>query len=278
MKRFRKGLFSLCALLLTGALVAGCSSKPAEQPAASGSGSPTAEAAPTDEILQKIKDTKTLVVGTDATFQPFEYKNAQNEYEGFDIDLVKAVAAELGAEKVEFVDTDFKGLIPGLQGKKFDMIVSAMYITDERKQTIDFSQPYFPGGLSIMVKNENDSIKTADDLKGKKVAVQIGTKSANFLKEKYPEAKLVEVEKNVEMFLELESDRVDAVVTGMPAAKVYAKQSKKVKVLDAELTQEYYGYGVRKENKEFVDAIDKALKTLKENGKQDEIVKKWFGE
>lgn len=129
-----------------------------------------------------------------------------------------------------------------------------------------------------MVKNENDTIKGAEDLKGKKVAVQIGTKSAKFLKEKYPEVKLVEVEKNVEMFLELESNRVDAVVTGMPAAKVYAKQSQKVKVLDVELTQEYYGYGVRKENKEFVVALDKALKTLKENGKQDEIVKKWFGE
>ncbi|MED1795469.1 transporter substrate-binding domain-containing protein [Brevibacillus nitrificans] len=277
MKGFRKGLFSLCALLISGALIAGCGSKPAEQPAASGNGG-TAAAAPTDEVLQKIKDTKTLLVGTDATFQPFEYKNAQNEYEGFDIELVKAVAAELGAEKVEFVDTDFKGLIPGLQGKKFDMIVSAMYITDERKQTIDFSQPYYPGGLTIMVKNDNDTIKAAEDLKGKKVAVQIGTKSAKFLKEKYPEAKLVEVEKNVEMFLELESNRVDAVVTGMPAAKVYAKQSQKVKVLDVELTQEYYGYGVRKENKEFVVALDKALKTLKENGKQDEIVKKWFGE
>lgn len=277
MKGFRKGLCSLCALLISGALIAGCGSKPAEQPAATGNGG-TAAAAPTDEVLQKIKDTKTLLVGTDATFQPFEYKNAQNEYEGFDIDLVKAVAAELGAEKVEFVDTDFKGLIPGLQGKKFDMIVSAMYITDERKQTIDFSQPYYPGGLTIMVKNDNDTIKGAEDLKGKKVAVQIGTKSAKFLKEKYPEVKLVEVEKNVEMFLELESNRVDAVVTGMPAAKVYAKQSQKVKVLDVELTQEYYGYGVRKENKEFVVALDKALKTLKENGKQDEIVKKWFGE
>jgi polar amino acid transport system substrate-binding protein len=278
MKRFRQGLFSLCALLVSGALVVGCGSKPAEQTAASGDANGTTAAAPADEVLQKIKDTKTLVVGTDATFQPFEYKNAQNEYEGFDIDLVKAVATELGAEKVEFVDTDFKGLIPGLQGKKFDMIVSAMYITDERKQTIAFSQPYYPGGLTIMVNKDNETIKSADDLKGKKVSVQIGTKSAKFLKESYPEAKLVEVEKNVEMFLELESGRVDAVVTGMPAAKVYAKQNDKVKVLDVELTQEFYGYGVRKENQEFVKAIDEALKSLKDNGKHEEIVKKWFGE
>lgn len=267
----------MCALLLTGALVAGCGSKPAAQQPASGNAG-TETAAPADEVLQKIKDTKTLVVGTDATFQPFEYKNAQNEYEGFDIELMKAVASELGAEKVEFVDSDFKGLIPGLQGKKFDLIVSAMYITDERKKTIDFSKPYYPGGLTIMVKNDNDTIKSADDLKGKKVSVQIGTKSAKFLKETYPDAKLVEVEKNVEMFLELQSNRVDAVVTGMPAAKVYAKQNDKVKVLDVTLTHEFYGYGIRKENQEFINAVDKALKTLKDNGKHEEIVKKWFGE
>ena len=276
MKLFRKRLYSIMTLLLTGALAAGCGT--ATDQSASSSAAGTEAAASSDEVLQKIKETKTLVVGTDATFQPFEFKNAQNEYEGFDIDLIREVAKELGAENVEFVDTDFKGLIPGLQGKKFDMIVSAMYITDERKQTIDFSDTYYPGGLTIMVKKDNESIKTAEDLKGKKVSVQIGTKSATFLKENYPEVQLVEVEKNVEMFLELESGRVDAVVTGMPAAKVYAKEHGTVKVLDVELTQEYYGYGIRKENAEFTKAVNEALKRLKENGKYDEIVAKWFGE
>ncbi|MGC5324233.1 transporter substrate-binding domain-containing protein [Brevibacillus sp. SYSU BS000544] len=276
MKAFRKGLFSMLTVLLTSALVVGCGSQPAsQQPAAGGS---TEQAAPADEVLQKIKESKTLLVGTDATFQPFEYKNAQNEYEGFDIELVQAVAKELGAEKVEFVDTDFKGLIPGLQGKKFDMIVSAMYITDERKKTIEFSEPYYPGGLRIMVGKDNTTINSVDDLKGKKVSVQIGTKSAKFLKEKYPDVQLVEVEKNVEMFLELESGRVEAVVTGGPAAKVYAKQSGKVKVLDQELTQEEYGYGIRKDNPEFTKAVNDALKKVKDSGKHKEIVTKWFGE
>lgn len=276
MKAFRKGLFSMFTVLLTSALVVGCGSQPAsQQPATGGS---TEQAAPADEVLQKIKESKTLLVGTDATFQPFEYKNAQNEYEGFDIDLVQEVAKELGVEKVEFVDTDFKGLIPGLQGKKFDMIVSAMYITDERKKTIGFSEPYYPGGLRIMVGKDNTTINSVEDLKGKKVSVQIGTKSAKFLKEKYPDVQLVEVEKNVEMFLELESGRVEAVVTGGPAAKVYAKQSGKVKVLDQELTQEEYGYGIRKDNPEFTKAVNDALKKVKDSGKHKEIVTKWFGE
>lgn len=130
----------------------------------------------------------------DATFKPFEYKSG-DKYDGFDIELIQAVAKELGADKVEFVDTEFKGLIPGLQAKKFDLIVSAMYITDERKQTIDFSDTYFPGGLTIMLKKDNDKIKGIEDLKGKKVAVQIGTKSVKFLEENHKDIPLVKVEK-----------------------------------------------------------------------------------
>ncbi|MET3287578.1 UNVERIFIED_CONTAM: polar amino acid transport system substrate-binding protein [Brevibacillus sp. OAP136] len=281
MKIFQKGLLSVCSLLMTGILVAGCGSQPAAQPQPEASATAKQEApataAPTDEVLKKIKDTKTLIVGTDATFQPFEFKNSNNEFDGFDIDLIRAVAKELGADKVEFVDTEFKGLIPGLQGKKFDMIASAMYITDERKKTIDFSDPYFPGGLSIMVKKDNNAIAGVDDLKGKKVAVQIGTKSAKFLKEKYPDVQLVEVEKNVEMFLELDSGRVDAVVTGLPAAKVYAKQNDKVKILDKTLTQEEYGYGIRKENAGLIEAVNEALKKVNANGQYKDTVLKWFG-
>lgn len=230
-----------------------------------------------DEVVQKIQETKTLTVGTDATFAPFEFKNDKKEFDGFDIDLIRAVAKELGATNVEFVDTEFKGLIPGLQGKKFDMIVSAMYITDERKQTIDFSDTYYPGGLTIMINKDNQAIKRIEDLKGKKVSVQIGTKSAKFLKENYPDIQLVEVEKNVDMFLELQSNRVEAVVTGKPAAQVYAKDHEKVTVLDQTLTEENYGYGIRKENKELTQKVNEALKTLKDNGQYQQIVEKWFG-
>ncbi|MHB1404353.1 MAG: transporter substrate-binding domain-containing protein [Desulfitobacteriaceae bacterium] len=267
MKKFlKKPMVVLISLFVLSTLISGC-----------GTTQPAGTDKTADAVLQKIKETKTLTVGTDATFPPFEFKNGKNEYDGFDIDLVKAVAKQMGADKVEFVDTEFKGLIPGLQGHKFDMIVSAMYITDERKQTIDFSDTYYPGGLAIMVKKDNDQIKGADDLNGKKVAVQIGTKSDKFLQEKYPNAKLVQVEKNIEMFLSLESGRADAVVTGMPAAKVYAKQNSTVKVLEQPITHEDYGYGIRKENAEYTAAVNKALKDLKANGQYQAIVEKWFG-
>lgn len=228
-----------------------------------------------DPVLQKIEKTKVLTVGTDATFPPFEYKKG-NEYAGFDIDLIHAVAKELGADKVNFVDTDFKGLVPGLLSEKFDMIVSAMYITPERQKTIDFSQSYYPGGLSIMLSKDNSSIKKLEDLNEKKVAVQIGTKSVDFLKNNLDNPILDQVETNNAMFLELETGKAEAVVTGLPAAKVYAKSHSNVKILPDTLTDENYGYGIRKNNKEFTEAVNKALDTLKSNGEYDNIVNKWF--
>lgn len=225
--------------------------------------------------LENIKETKVFKVGTDATFKPFEFKSG-DEFQGFDIELVNAIAKELGAEKVEFVDTEFKGLIPGLQAKKFDMIASAMYITDERKETIDFTDSYFPGGLSIMVNEGNNEIKSLEDLAGKEIAVQIGTKSVSYLEENQPEAHLVKVEKNTEMFLELESGKVEAVVTGLPAAKAYIKENGKMKVLEDTLTDEHYGFGLRKDDAELRDAVNEALKVLQDNGTYDEIVAKWF--
>lgn len=266
-------LASGCGKSDTGSNVSGSNSGTSEPASAS---QDTKTNGPT--TLDKIRETKVLKVGTDATFPPFEFKNEQGEYDGFDIDLIHAVAEELGVEKVEFVDTEFKGLIPGLQAKHFDVIASAMYITEERRETIEFSDPYFPGGLSIMVKKDNDEIQSIEDLKGKKVSVQIGTKSLTFLNENYPEIETLEFEKNVEMFMALETGRADAVVTGRPAALVYAKESGNVKVLDQELTEELYGYGIRKEDEDLREEINKALKTLRDNGKYQEIVNKWFGE
>ncbi|MBI0581329.1 transporter substrate-binding domain-containing protein [Neobacillus cucumis] len=269
MKRMKRSLTGIVTLVLclTLALV-GCGK--ADQASKQGQSG--------DEVLQKIKAEKTLVVGTDATFPPLEFKNDKKEFDGFDIDLMRAIGKELGADKVEFVDTEFKGLIPGLEAKKFDVVASGMYITDERKKAINFSDTYYPGGLSLLIKKDNQSINSIEDLKGKKIAVQIGTKSVQFLQENYPDIQRVEVEKNVEMFLELKSGRVDAVLTGLPAAKVYAMQDNSVKVLDKTLTNEEYGFGIRKEDSSFTQAVNKALKTLKENGKYQQISKKWFGE
>lgn len=213
-------------------------------------------------------------VATDATFPPFEY--AENgKRTGFDVDLIEAIAATIG-KKVEWTDIDFKGLIPGLVAKRFDVAASAIYITDERRKVVDFTDPYYPGGLVIMVKKGNTTIRGPEDLNGKKVSVQVGTKSVNFLKEKFPGAQRVEVEKNQEMFQLVEIGRADAAVTGKPAAKLYARARGTLQVLDKQLTVEEYGYAIRKDEPELTRQFNDALKKLKADGTYQKLVDKYL--
>ena len=239
-------------------------------------GAGTLPARADDAVLESIKKTGSFRVGVDATFAPFEFSQ-DGKKTGFDIELVEAIAKELGATKgVEWVDIDFKGLIPGLIAKRFDMIASAMYITDERRKVVAFSDTYYPGGLVIMVKASNTSIKGPNDLPGKSVAVQIGTKSVPHLKQHFPTAKVVEVETNAEMFAQVETGRTEAAVTGKPAAKLYAQTHPTVTVLDEQLTTEDYGFAMRKDNTELVAKVNAAIAKLKADGTYQKLVDKWF--
>ena len=214
-----------------------------------------------------------LRVATDATFPPMEFVE-NGKKTGFDVELVEAVAAKMG-KKVEWVDIDFKGLVPGLIAKRYDMAVSAIYITDERKKVVDFTQPYYAGGLVAMVKDGSSIAKLAD-LNGKKVSVQVGTKSVSYLTDNYPKVQRVEVEKNQEMFNLVDIGRADAAVTGKPAAFQYVRTRGGMKVLPEQLTTEEYGMAIRKDTPELTAAVNKALEQLKADGGYQAVVNKWF--
>ena len=215
-----------------------------------------------------------LRVGTDATFPPMEFVE-NGKRTGFDIELVEAIAKTMG-KQVEWVDIDFKGLIPGLISKRFDMAVSAIYITDERKKGVDFTDSYYAGGLVVMVKADNKTINKLADLDGKKVSVQVGTKSVSYLTEKFPKVQRVEVEKNQEMFNLVDIGRADAAVTGKPAAFQYVRTRPGLRVLDEQLTTEEYGMALRKDTPELTKAVNGAIAKLKADGTYAAIVKKWF--
>ncbi len=215
-----------------------------------------------------------LRVGTDATFPPMEFVE-NDKRTGFDIELVEAMAKAMG-KRVEWSDIDFKGLIPGLISKRFDVAVSAIYITDERKKVVDFSDSYYAGGLVVMTKEGNTSIKKLTDLDGKKVTVQVGTKSVGYLQERYPKVQRIEVEKNQEMFNLVDIGRADAAVTGKPAAYQYVRTRAGLRVLDEQLTTEEYGMALRKDTPELTRAVNAALAKLKADGTYAALVKKWF--
>jgi len=215
-------------------------------------------------------------VGTDATFPPMEFiKDGQRT--GFDVDLIEALGKQMG-KKVEWVDIGFKGLIPGLISNRFDVAASAIYMTDERRQVVNFTDTYYRGGLAVLVLKDDTTINSPKDLvAGKKVTAQVGTKSIEFLKNNYPAVQVVEVEKNQAMFDLLTIGRVNAAVTGRPAAVEYAKSEPRVRVLDEGLTTELYGFAIRKNDTELAKQMNQALQTLRSNGEYAALTQKWFG-
>ncbi|MFT8274460.1 transporter substrate-binding domain-containing protein [Kerstersia gyiorum] len=216
---------------------------------------------------------ETLRAVTDATFPPIEFvKDGQRT--GFDIELVEALANAMG-KKVEWIDIDFKGLIPALQAGRADIAISAIYITPERAKVVDFTDPYYAGGLVVLTKKDGP-VHALQDLDGRRVSVQVGTKSVNYLKEHYPAIRRVEVEKNQEMFNLVQIGRADAAVTGKPAAKLFAQSSPDMKVLDEQITTEEYGIAVSKGKPELTQALNAALQQLKADGSYQAIVNKWF--
>jgi polar amino acid transport system substrate-binding protein len=162
-----------------------------------------------------------------------------------------------------------------LVSKRADLAMSAIYITDERKKVVDFSDPYFAGGL-VVLTTRSGPIKSLKDLDGRRVSVQVGTKSVGFLKDNYPKIERVEVEKNQEMFNLVEIGRADAAVTGKPAAKIFAQAKPSLHVLAEQLTTEDYGIAVRKDAPELRAALNAALKKIKADGTYDKLLNRWF--
>ena len=220
---------------------------------------------------------KKVVIASDTAYAPFESQDpASGKYVGFDIDLINAIA-EIANLDIEIRSMNFDGIVPALETASVDGSISAMTITDDRKKQVNFSVPYYLSGQSIAVRTDNKDIKTWEDLKGKKIGVQISTTGA--LEARKLEAKQV-VDYNTinEAFLALKTGAVDAVVNDLPVTAYFISQNrdKDVQLVGDLKTSEHYGIAFPKKNTELLDTFNKALKTLKENGKYKEIYQKWF--
>jgi arginine/lysine/histidine/glutamine transport system substrate-binding and permease protein len=222
------------------------------------------------------QEAQTLRVGTEPAFPPFEMKAETGEgLEGFDIDLMNAVGKEAGF-KVEFLSLPFDGLIPALQSQTIDAAISGMTITAERAQTISFSRPYFKAGLALAVKEGNQEIKSFDDLKNKRIAVQIGTTGAEEAG-KIEGAQISQFDSAPLALQELANGRVDAVVNDAPVTLYAIKEARLqgIEVVGQLLTEEYYGIALPR-NSPNIEKINGAIATLLENGTYNAIYEKWF--
>jgi polar amino acid transport system substrate-binding protein len=258
----------IAALGAAGLLIAACGKKE-EAPAPTAS-APAAAPAPA----------KVYVVGTDAAYAPFESQNEKGEIVGFDIDVVKAAAAKAGIE-VKFVNTPWEGIFNALGQGDRDAVVSAVTITEERKGTMDFTEPYFDAQQLIAVK-ENSKIAKFADLKKLKVGVQTGTtgdEAVTKLLGKTSSA-IKRFESTPMALKELESGGVDAVVAdnGVVIHYVANNPGGKFKtVADKEFVPEQYGIAVKKGNTELLGKLNQGLAAIKADGSYNAIYAKYFG-
>ncbi len=222
---------------------------------------------------------KKIVVGTEPTFPPFESKDEAGNFVGFDIDMVKAIAAKQGFE-VEFKDLPFDSLIPALQSGQIDLIASGLSITDERRKAVDYSDPYIDAGLSIAVRKNNDTIKSSADLKGKSAAVQQGATGAKKAEELQKAGTLKEVRQFPTVplaMMELAKGSVDVVINDRPVSEAFvAAQPGQIKLLDEVIDADSYGIAVRKGNTELLAKINAGLSTIKADGTLTGIKDKYF--
>ncbi len=223
---------------------------------------------------------RVYVVGTDAAYAPFESQNEKAEIVGFDIDVVKAIAAKAGME-IKFINTPWEGIFNALNQGDRDLLVSAVTITEERKQTMDFSAPYFDAQQLIAVKGNSKVAKFAD-LKKLKVGVQTGTtgdEAVTKLQGK-TSANIKRFESTPLALKELEAGGVDAVVADNGVVIHYVNNnagSKFKTVADTSFTPEQYGIPVKKGNTELLEKLNKGLADIKSDGSYDKIYTQYFG-
>jgi polar amino acid transport system substrate-binding protein len=218
----------------------------------------------------------TVRVATDATWPPFESVNEQTkQIEGFDIDLLNAIAAKENLT-IEYVNVAFDPLLAGVAQGQYDAAISSITITDDRKKEMLFSDPYFEAGQMVIVRVDNTSITSKNNLGGKKVGAQIATTGAIEVG-KIAGASLKTYDDIGLAFQDLMNGQIDAVVCDNPVALNYAgKNSTRLKTVGTTFTEENYGIAVAKGKTDLLNRLNAGLKKVKDEGLITQLSKKWL--
>ena len=215
---------------------------------------------------------KKLVMATNAAFPPYESVEG-SEIVGIDPEIAKLIADDIGRELV-IEDMAFDSIIAAVQSGKADIAMAGMTVTEDRKENINFSDPYTEAAQVIVVKNDSD-VAVPDDLSGKTIGVQIGT-TGDIYAEDIEGATIERYSKYFEAINALLQGKIDAVIVDREPAKVFVGENEELKMIDEEFTVEEYAIGVSKENEELLNEINASLKKLKDSGKIDEIINKYI--
>lgn len=236
----------------------------------------------TTDLLQQVQDAGVIKVGLMGTYQPYNFLNENQEMDGFDADIAKEIAKGLGVD-VEFVSQEFSGMIAGLKANKFDMVVSQMTITEDRKKEMLFSDPYITNQVKVIVSEGNTDILSVNDFPGKQIGVGLGTNDETYLRTVLmPEVGEFEIrtyDDVITSLKDLDAGRIDATINNMYALKpVIETNGFKIKAVGDAVKSDQAGIAVNLGNEAFISEVNRILAEIKEDGTYRDIFVKWFGE
>ena len=263
-KKFNKHIILIMIILLLSLSLIACSN------------SEKASTSNESSIMQKIKDSGKLVLGTSADYPPYEFHkqiDGKDEIVGFDIDIAKEIAKDLGVE-LEIKDMDFNGLLAALETENVDIVVAGMTPDEERKKSVDFSKTYYDPEQGLLVRNEDkEKYKSIDDLKGMKIGAQKGTIQEDVAND-IEDSQVKALGKITDLVLELKNGKIDGVILAIPVAEAYEKANS-----DLSLSS-YIDFGkeggvavaIKKGNEELIDAVNGTIDRLMEDDTLDKFI------
>ena len=214
-----------------------------------------------------------LTVGSDIPYPPFEQGKPGN-YTGFDVELMEAIGEKIGRTP-EFQDTSFETIFRDVQQGKFEAVISAATITEEREKAVDFSNPYYLSEQAVLVK-EGSNIKSLEDANGKTVGAQQGTTGQELAKEKLGDSEIRGFPEGPDAVNALKAGTVEAVIIDAPVAANAVAESGGVEIAEKVPTEEEYGIAVAQGETELLEEINQGLKEVEEDGTYTTIYEKWF--
>jgi len=246
----------ICALLLIGCL---------------------ATSAAAQNYWEKIQNKNELVVGFCAQYPPFEFKTADGDFQGFDVDLGRAIGKYLDVP-VTFMDGEWQGLIAGMNKGDYDMLITCMSKTTARKNNANFSDPYYNHPEVLVVRKDDQEIASVEDLQGEVVGVQMSTSSEKTAKSMMPGLckEIKTYNYTTEAFLDLKYGRIDAVICGHPYAVMQIKKDPSYKMVGDPLATSDIVMVLPKGAGSLTQKINEALAHLKKDGTYDQLYDKWL--
>ncbi|ENX6721540.1 cystine ABC transporter substrate-binding protein [Escherichia coli] len=212
-------------------------------------------------LLNKVKERGTLLVGLEGTYPPFSFQGDDGKLTGFEVEFAQQLAKHLGVE-ASLKPTKWDGMLASLDSKRIDVVINQVTISDERKKKYDFSTPYTISGIQALVKKGNEgTIKTAADLKGKKVGVDVRTYDDDPTK-----------------YQDLRVGRIDAILVDRLAALDLVKKTNDTLAVTGEaFSRQESGVALRKGNEDLLKAVNDAIAEMQKDGTLQALSEKWFG-